>query len=61
MTVHAKEVVRSYNYERLIKLFKNGKDTYPGAEFIVKRDGRKYQIGNLSLELEEGDTIYRHL
>lgn len=61
MTVHAKEVVRSYNYDRLIKLFKNGKDIYPGAEYIVKKDGKKYMIGNGNLVLEEGDTIFRHL
>lgn len=34
MTVHAKEVVRSYNIDRLMKFFKNGKDVYPGAEFV---------------------------
>ncbi len=61
MTVHAKEVVRSYNIDRLMRFFKNGKDVYPGAEFILKPDGKRYQVGNPNVTLEEGDTIYRHI
>jgi DNA-directed RNA polymerase beta' subunit len=61
MTVLAKETVRSYNFERLNRLFKNGKDIYPGAEFVVKPDGRKFQIGSPNLILEEGDILHRHM
>ena len=56
-----KEVVRPYNYKRLEILFKNGPDIYPGAEYIVKKDGQKYYIGNVNVTMEEGDILYRHL
>ena len=61
MTVHMREVVRPYNFERLQKLFNNGPDVYPGADYLVKTDGKRYQIGNANVKMEEGDTIFRHL
>lgn len=60
-TLYMKEVVRPYNFKRLEGLFKNGPNIYPGAEYIVKKDGHKYHIGNVNVTMEEGDILYRHL
>lgn len=61
MAVYIKEIIRDYNKERLQILFNNGPDIYPGAKYIQKPDGTRYNIGNLNVKMEEGCTIYRHL
>jgi hypothetical protein len=60
MSVFIKENVRDYNFARLEKLFKNGPNQYPGANYIKKPNGNKYQIGNSKVTMEIGDIIYRH-
>jgi len=42
-------------------LFDNGKNYYPGANYLVKKDGKKYSTENINVKLEIGDVLYRHL
>jgi DNA-directed RNA polymerase II subunit RPB1 len=57
--------VASYNIHKLTELVRNGPDTYPGANYIQKRDQtRKLSLrvmDGYKIELEYGDTVYRHL
>lgn len=53
--------VRSYNQDELIKLVANG-DTYPGARYVQKLGGEKYDITVKSdIHIEPGDVVYRHM
>lgn len=60
MTVFVKEKVMEFNYDRLLKFFKNGPTQYPGANYVRKANGDKFHIGNSNVELEIGDTLFRH-
>jgi len=64
------EKVTRYNIDKLKGRVRNGKKAYPGANFIVKKNGRRIvlevlaRIGKLDQiadELEFGDTVERHL
>ncbi len=62
-TIQIREIVQSYNRERLNNYVQNGRNKkYPGASSINKRDGRKITIlsaNEIDLELENGDEVYR--
>lgn len=62
------EIVNEYNREHLQTMADNGPDIYPGAKFVEKtREQRTIKIGNnkmgvnISVVLENGDVVYRHL
>jgi len=64
------EKVTRYNIEKLQGRVRNGKKVHPGANFIVKKNGRKIvlevlerigKLGQIATELEIGDTVERHL
>ena len=68
----AKEVtvpvyVNEWNIEEMKKYIKNGSDIHPGANYVIRKDGRKIRIRNeetieLVLEqLEPGFIVERHL
>ena len=68
----AKEVtvpvyVNEWNMDELIGYIKNGSDVHPGANYVIRKDGRKIRIRNeetieLILEqLEPGFIVERHL
>ena len=68
----AKEVtvpvyVNEWNIEEMKKYIKNGPDVHPGANYVIRNDGRKIRVRNedtveLILEqLEPGFIIERHL
>lgn len=65
MTVATK--VNSRNLEYLKKLVRNGPDTYPGANYLERTDGRRISLKRVqNLEeviekIEPGWTIHRHL
>ena len=45
------------------QLVKNGRDTYPGANFLIMRDGRTKDLGiaNEIIQIQPGDIVQRHL
>lgn len=64
------ETVTPYNYDELSKLVKNGRDVYPGANFVFPANQyvpgkRTKQIDlrfrNEGIELHYGDIVERHL
>ncbi len=63
------EIVTPHNIERLTKLVMNGRDTYPGANFIFRNNmtGTNRQIivdlryRKKTIKLRYGDTVERHL
>ena len=62
------EIVTPYNIDRLSELVKAGRDSYPGANFVIKTSGIGYgQIPQFDLrysknvELRYGDIVERHL
>ena len=68
----AKEVtvpvyVNEWNMDEMIKYIENGPDVHPGANYVIRKDGRKIRVRNeetkeLILEqLEPGFIIERHL
>lgn len=68
----AKEVtvpvyVNEWNMDEMIKYIKNGSNVHPGANYVIRTDGRKIRIRNeetieLILEqLEPGFIVERHL
>ena len=68
----AKEVtvpvyVNEWNIEEMKKYIKNGPDVHPGANYVIRNDGRKIRVRNeetieLILEqLEPGFIVERHL
>lgn len=53
------EVVRDFNYDRLLIFFMNGTTRYPGCTKIKKgHNGRTYYVDKVE-RLEIGDTVYR--
>jgi DNA-directed RNA polymerase beta' subunit len=70
MNLTIPEVVMPQNIERLTELVKNGRDKYPGANFVFPisgiKPGRKAQQISLQfrkekIELRYGDIVERHL
>ena len=68
----AKEVtvpvyVNEWNMDEMIRYIENGPDVHPGANYVIRKDGRKIRVRNeetkeLILEqLEPGFIIERHL
>ena len=61
------EVVTEWNIERMRKLVLNGPHTYPGVNYIVRRDGIKIRLdfvedrSTIAETLETGYLIERHL
>jgi DNA-directed RNA polymerase III subunit RPC1 len=61
------EVVSRYNKEKLQRRVKNGKNKWPGANYVAKK-GQSLKLflkyGNLNMiaeQLQEGDIVERHL
>lgn len=59
--IHIPEVVREYNYKKMMQYFFNGTKRYPGCIKIQKASGSIYWVKLLkeNLVLEVGDIIYR--
>lgn len=64
------EQVTRYNIDKLRDRVRNGKKTHPGANFIVKKNGRRLvleflarvnKLENAAQELQVGDIVERHL
>ncbi|KAK4989025.1 DNA-directed RNA polymerase III subunit C1 (rpo31) [Elasticomyces elasticus] len=61
------EKVSVYNVEKLQGRVKNGKLIWPGANTVIKADGRKFMLqfmknlGSVASQLRVGDTVERHL
>ncbi|KAF2155004.1 beta and beta-prime subunits of DNA dependent RNA-polymerase [Myriangium duriaei CBS 260.36] len=64
------EQVTRYNIEKLRDRVRNGKKRHPGANFIVKKNGRRLvleflarvnKLENAAQELQIGDIVERHL
>lgn len=55
------EYITELNMDKMQKLFDNGKNYYPGANYLIKKDGNKYSTENINVKLEIGDVLYRHL
>ncbi len=60
------ERVTSWNKEWLKRLIKNGPKVYPGANYVLRPDGRKKRItedtvDNLVAELDSGFIVERHI
>ncbi len=60
------ERVTEWNKEHLIKFIKNGPKKYPGANYIIRPDGKRKAIADITTEeileeLEEGYLVERHL
>ncbi len=60
------EKVTDWNMDYLKKFIKRGADTYPGANYIIRPDGRRKRITDetreqLLEELEPGFVVERHL
>ena len=72
-TLTVPEVVNEHNIEFLRKLIIRGPENYPGAVFVLKKDGDTYHKrmleifkdpeirANIAKELKPGDIVERHL
>ena len=69
MNITFPEVVTDYNIDKLTKLVRNGRDVYPGANFILPLHslelGKKSKIDlryrKRSVKLHNGDIVERHI
>ena len=68
MNITFPEVVTPYNIDDMIKLVKNGRNIYPGANFVIPGntiDSKKYTIDlryrKKGIKLKPGDIVERHL
>ena len=69
MEITFPEVVTAYNVERLTKLIRNGRYTYPGANYVIQGSSlgssniREYDLRyrKKSIKLKYGDVVERHL
>ena len=66
MTLTVPEMVTSWNLEHLRKLVEMGPKKYPGANYVILKDGKKRNITEetreqLLKELEVGCAVERHL
>ncbi|KAL0211790.1 hypothetical protein RCL1_005416 [Eukaryota sp. TZLM3-RCL] len=59
------EVVTPYNIEKIRYLLKNGPDRLPGANYIDREGGRKYDLRrhpfSEEMSIVYGDVVHRHL
>ncbi len=66
MELTVNERVTSWNIERLKEFVKRGQKNYPGANYVIRPDGKKKRITDETVEslldeLQEGYIIERHL
>jgi DNA-directed RNA polymerase II subunit RPB1 len=65
MNVPFPELVGPYNIERLTRAVQNGRNIYPGANYVYQKRNGKIKAINLrsgrSITLEFGDIVERHL
>lgn len=65
MNLTIPEIVNKYNYEKLIRIVRNGSETYPGAKSVeFKETGKLIAITDVnatSITLNFGDVVNRHL
>jgi len=69
MNVTFPETVTSFNIDKLTKLVRNGRDVYPGANFVIQstilEEGKQNKIDlryrKKSVKLHNGDIVERHL
>jgi len=65
LTLTIPERVNRYNVTRLKQLVANGPDTHPGARYIIRSDGTRFDLrftqSSNDLSLEEGWVVERHL
>jgi DNA-directed RNA polymerase II subunit RPB1 len=57
-------IVNDKNKNFLLKLVQNGPDIYPGAKILEKKNGENISlryVDRLSVELENGDKVHRHM
>ncbi len=58
------EIVTPDNFDALTQLVKNGRDKYPGANYVVREKGDKklnLKYVKDSFKLNMGDIVHRHL
>jgi DNA-directed RNA polymerase II subunit RPB1 len=62
-TIQFEETVQEYNKARLLGYVQNGRDAYPGATKIIKRNsGAERDISSMrDIELEVGDIVFRDM
>ena len=66
MELTINERVTSWNIERLKEFIKRGAKNYPGANYVIRHDGKKKRITEETMEslldeLQEGYIVERHL
>jgi len=63
MSIPFPEIVTPENYDKLSELVRNGRNKYPGANKIVRRNGISYDIRYRTkpTKLQFGDIVERHL
>jgi len=69
MNITFPEVVTDFNIDKLTKLVRNGREVYPGANFILPHNtyelGKKSKIDlryrKRSIKLHNGDIVERHI
>lgn len=59
------EIVTPFNIERLRELVRNGPEVYPGAKYLIRKDGNRVDLRYASktneAHLELGSKVERHL
>jgi DNA-directed RNA polymerase II subunit RPB1 len=69
MNVTFPEVVTPFNIDKLTKLVRNGRDVYPGANFVIplysiesgKQTKTDLRYRKKSVKLHNGDIVERHI
>ena len=69
MNITFPEVVTPFNIDHLTKLVRNGRDIYPGANFLLplnsmesgKKSRRDLRYRKKSVKLHYGDIVERHI
>ena len=68
MNMTVPEIVTPYNIEELSKLIKNGRNVYPGANYVLPvtlQNGKNYSIDlryrKKGYKLQPGDVVERHI
>jgi len=69
MNITFPEVVTPFNIDRLNKLVRNGRDVYPGANFVIplhsiesgKQTKTDLRYRKKSVKLHNGDIVERHI
>ena len=64
MNITYPETVNNRNKKYLLRLIKNGPDTYPGAKILERKNGEHISLRYIdrdSIVLENGDIVHRHM